>query len=87
MIKVDPTLLQEVAALTQANDHTAARVLLAREALQNERLARVYKHIGEIAALLGHLPHELNDFRYGLDKQELKKGLAAKGLLEYWSAL
>ena len=85
--KVDDRILKQVAKLTDANDHTGARILLATKVLKNRKIASIYDHIGEISSLMGYLPSELDTLRYYVDKNMLKKALNQKGLEAYWGAL
>lgn len=86
--EVDQHLLKQVQDLTDRNDHTAARILVAEKVLKDRKLAGAYQAIATLMSYMGHMDPRVGKFEYEvLDKQRLQPQLESRGLEAYWQAM
>lgn len=71
-------LIKKIAGMTDGNDHTGARVLIASSVLKNKKLVKIFEAIEKIQDLEGHMPHNLNKYAYEKYQEMMK--LAKKQL-------
>jgi hypothetical protein len=76
----------DVAALTDQNRHTEARLLVAREVLENEKLTEGYELLRKNHECVGYLTEAMGKQREALDVH-LREALEREGKLRYWQAL
>ena len=61
-------IIDKIAKMTDQNDHTGARLLLAKS-IKNKKMEKAYAGIEDIQTYLGHLPEGLYHTRQELDKE------------------
>lgn len=71
-------LIKKVASMTDGNDHTGARILIASSVLKNKKLVKIFKAIEDIQNLEGHLPNSLG--KYSSEKTDEMMKLAKREL-------
>jgi hypothetical protein len=65
-------VLKKIENLTDDNDHQAARILLAKT-MRDKKLLSAYEGIKAIQDFYGHLPRELSQLRYDIDKKMFER--------------
>lgn len=67
MQEFPPAVIKKLAHLTDINNHTEARVLVAKT-MGDKKLLAAYQAIETLHMYFGHLAHGLSDARYAIDK-------------------
>ena len=88
---LNEAVVKKVAKLTDRNDASGARVLVAGDILKNKKLAKAYEAMSTLRDYVGHMPAALGDFQYNeLDRQlkaQLYKKLSADDADRVWGSL
>ena len=71
-------LIKKVAGMTDGNDHTGTRILIASSVLKNKKLVKIFEAIEEIQNVEGHLPNSLG--KYSSEKTDEMMKLAKREL-------
>lgn len=69
--------LDTIRDLTDRNDHTEAAKMTAH-LLGERKIVKVLEHVAQIQKILGHMPHELSQFRSALMKPVFAKAKKIK---------
>jgi hypothetical protein len=64
---IDDAFIKKIAKLTDRNDHTTARLEIAKK-VKNSQLIKIYSGIADLAKVYGHTPYELITLRGFADK-------------------
>ena len=75
---VSDSTVKKIARLTDANNHSEARILVATAILKNKKLAGAYEALVTIRDFLGHMPSDLVNFQYNELDSKLKDQLFRK---------
>ena len=75
--KVDPSLIKEVAGLTDRNHHAAAYQLVASKVLKDKKLAKAFDSVMQLHTYYGHMSQGLKAVREDLYNR-MKAGMKSK---------
>jgi hypothetical protein len=75
---ISPKIVSQIAQMTDYNDHTGARKLIATSILKNKKMASAYEGLENLHQFFGHMPRELMNVRDVMLEQMLKKQLQQK---------
>jgi len=64
---IDPRKVDAINEMTDYNDHTGAAIAYAK-LVGDRKTAKVLKHVVDIQKIMGHMPHDLGQFRSALMK-------------------
>lgn len=84
-LKIDLREVDRINEMTHRNDHTGAAIAYA-ELLGDRKTAKALEHVADIQKIMGHMPHDLGQFRSALMKPiyaKAKKTLMPDGYTLY----